>query len=225
MSGIVYIVKNPAFPHLFKIGRTSKKSVEERGLNASNVPEDYETLHAYECEDDVEVERYIHSQLDNVRHKTSKGRLTEFFYIGYLEKANDILRRHKGTKEITENFNDIVETHQYTEEYHLKDKPENILKLYNKLKKYLLSLNPKLSMSFRKYYMSFKLTKRIVSDIEIQNKQIKVYINTKKGTLKDIKNITRDISNTGTWGNGDYQVLISSEKQIPDVLDLIKQIL
>jgi hypothetical protein len=26
------MVKNPAFPHLFKIGRTTKKEVEERGL-------------------------------------------------------------------------------------------------------------------------------------------------------------------------------------------------
>jgi hypothetical protein len=34
-KGRVYIVKNPLFPTLFKIGFTIKKSVEDRVLNAS----------------------------------------------------------------------------------------------------------------------------------------------------------------------------------------------
>ena len=227
MSGIVYIVKNPAFPHLFKIGWTSKGSVKERGLDSSNVPEDYEIIYAYTCENPKEVEEHMHNLFAEKRHYTMTNRKTEFFYIGCLLQAKKTLEMMAGgvNNDVTSEFKANIEAQQYTEEYHLKDKPDEILKLYKKLKSSVLSLNPNLSMAFRKYYMSFKLKKRTISDIEIQNKQIKVYINTKKGTLKDTKNITRDVSNTGTWGNGDYQVLISSANQIPDVLDLIKQIL
>jgi len=49
-KGIVYIVRNPAFMHVFKIGYTEKNSVELRGLNIGNVPEDYQILFSFECE-------------------------------------------------------------------------------------------------------------------------------------------------------------------------------
>ena len=45
----------------------------------------------------------------------------------------------------------------------------------------------------------------------------------KKGTLEDPLNITRDISSVGHWGNGDYWVMIDSEKDIDNVIHLIKQ--
>jgi len=85
--GRVYIVRNPAFPHLFKIGMTTKPTVEERGLNASNVPEDFETICAYECDNPVKLEGLFHDTFADYRHFTATKRKTEFFYIVCLEKA------------------------------------------------------------------------------------------------------------------------------------------
>ena len=71
-------------------------------------------------------------------------------------------------------------------------------------------------------YIAFKGTTNII-DIAFKKNEIRVYINMKKGTLEDPLNITRDISAVGHWGNGDYWVMIDSEKDIDNVIPLIKQ--
>jgi len=42
--------------------------------------------------------------------------------------------------------------------------------------------------------------------------------------LNDPRNIARDVSNTGHWGNGDYQIQISSDEDIEYIFSLIKQL-
>jgi len=90
-KGIVYIVINPAFPHLCKIGLTGRDTVEDRGLNASNVPEDFEVLFGYECNNPEEVEKLLHETFEGFRHYSKTGRKTEFFYVGCLLKAQKTL--------------------------------------------------------------------------------------------------------------------------------------
>ena len=43
------------------------------------------------------------------------------------------------------------------------------------------------------------------------------------GELEDPKQLARDVSNTGHWCNGDYEIRISSDNDLPYVLSLIKQ--
>lgn len=52
---------------------------------------------------------------------------------------------------------------------------------------------------------------------------MKLEINMKKGTLVDPYNITKDMSEKGHWGNGDYRVYIRSIDDIDKVIPLIKQ--
>jgi predicted transport protein len=101
-KGIVYIVQNSAFPHLCKIGRTGEDTIEARGLNASNVPEDFEVLFGYECNNPEEVEKHLHERFENFRHYSKTGRKTEFFYVGCLLKAQKTLTLlSQSTKEIS----------------------------------------------------------------------------------------------------------------------------
>ena len=44
-----------------------------------------------------------------------------------------------------------------------------------------------------------------------------------KGSLQDPYALTRDVSNTGHWGNGDYELHLSDADQLDHVFDLIKQ--
>jgi len=90
---IVYVVQNPAFPHLFKIGYTKKDSTEERGLNASNVPEDFKVLYAFECKDPKKMEEALHEAFADFRHYTTSGRKTEFFYIKCIKKVLKLLEQ------------------------------------------------------------------------------------------------------------------------------------
>ena len=77
-------------------------------------------------------------------------------------------------------------------------------------------------MEAKKLYIAFKGSRNI-TDIEFHKNKLKVYINMKKGTLNDPLKITRDISNTGHWGNGDYCIIINSEDEIDNIIPLIKQ--
>ena len=115
-KGIVYIVQNPAFAHLFKIGKTSKSSVKDRGLDASNVPEDYKTLFAYECDNPEEIEALLHDTFDMYRHFTERGRKTEFFYIGCVNQAKkhlEVLKKAgSNIREVTEEFQEGIDEKQ-----------------------------------------------------------------------------------------------------------------
>lgn len=87
IEGIIYCVRNPLFPYLVKIGKTSADTVEARDLNISNVPEDFETVFAYKVHDIDALEKSVHSVLDEFRYKSKLGRSTEFFYACAAEKT------------------------------------------------------------------------------------------------------------------------------------------
>lgn len=109
----------------------------------------------------------------------------------------------------------------YTEEDHLAKVSENIKSLYEELKNRILELDD-IDVDVKKLYIAFKGSRNIV-DIGFNKNEIKIYINMKKGTLQDPLNITRDISNVGHWGNGDYWVIINKQDDIDNVIPLIKQ--
>jgi hypothetical protein len=91
-EGLIYCVRNPLFPHLVKIGKTTKNTVEARGLNAANVPEDFETLFAYKVENIDTLEKLLHDALEYLRYTTESNRKTEFFYLLATEKAKKIIK-------------------------------------------------------------------------------------------------------------------------------------
>ena len=109
----------------------------------------------------------------------------------------------------------------YTEEDHLAKVSENIKRLYEELKNRILELDD-IDVDVKKLYIAFKGSKNI-TDIELQKNKLKIYINMKKGTLNDPLNITEDISKKGSWGNGDYRIIIEDVDDIDNVIPLIKQ--
>lgn len=45
----------------------------------------------------------------------------------------------------------------------------------------------------------------------------------KKGTIKDPQCLTKDVSEIGHWGNGDYRVTITDDKILDEIFTLITQ--
>ncbi len=101
-KGKVYFARNSAFQHLTKIGKTTKPYVEERGLSASNVPEDFDYLMVLECDDCDWVEEKIHEQFKQFRHFSATGRKTEFFWSGCIENAIKYAKDLKGVNITTD---------------------------------------------------------------------------------------------------------------------------
>lgn len=114
----------------------------------------------------------------------------------------------------------------YSEQDHLeKVKEESILCIYAQIKEYLLSLDEDISICPKKQTIGFKIGNKVFCDIVTQNKGIRLFLNAKKGVLKDPEKITRDVSEVGHWGNGAYEIHfpLNNDVDIYYVFDLLRQ--
>jgi hypothetical protein len=94
MDGIIYCVRNPLFPHLVKIGKTTKDSFSERVIYTF-VPEDFLSIFEIRVREVDAVEDSVHSALSEFRYITkSSQRETEFFYDTpvVIPKARSIIK-------------------------------------------------------------------------------------------------------------------------------------
>lgn len=110
----------------------------------------------------------------------------------------------------------------YTENDHTKNISENIINLYNQIREYISNLD-NVEIKVTKLYIAFTVNGSNFTDIVILKKGLKLFLNMKQGTLDDPYKLTRDVSNTGHWGNGDYELNISNADKLDYVLSLIKQ--
>jgi len=111
----------------------------------------------------------------------------------------------------------------YTEEDALNNKPDNVSELYYRFRSAIVNMIDGVDIRPQKLYIAFKKNNRNLVDIHIQSSGLKLFINVKAGKLDDPKNLARDISRIGHWGNGDYEVHVSDTKNLEYILSLIKQ--
>ncbi|CAH0995550.1 hypothetical protein EMA8858_01673 [Emticicia aquatica] len=109
----------------------------------------------------------------------------------------------------------------YTEQEHLAKVNVEIFELYQKLKTEILNLD-EIEVKPKKLYIAF-VSKSNIIDINFAKNNLKLWINLKKGELNDPKGITRDVSNLGHWGNGDYEILMNNDDDFDYIISLIKQ--
>ncbi|MGC8979076.1 DUF5655 domain-containing protein [Caldisericum sp.] len=110
----------------------------------------------------------------------------------------------------------------YTENEHLKNIPDEIKELYEKFKSSVLSIDNDVKVKPTKQYIAF-ISKSNFTDVEIHKKELKVYLNLKKGELNDPKGLASDVSGIGHWGNGDYLLHIGSDEDLDYIISLVKQ--
>jgi Uncharacterized conserved protein len=134
------------------------------------------------------------------------------------------IKQVQSAKDDSEISKVVDEIKVYTEENHLEGKSDDIKELYETYRDAIINLSPDIEVIPRKQHIAFKKGRNIV-DIHIQKKGLKIWINLYKGELDDPKQLTRDVSNTGHWGNGDYELVVSDTKNLEYIMSLIKQAL
>jgi predicted transport protein len=113
----------------------------------------------------------------------------------------------------------------YTIENHLKKASKETKDLFFNLKEMITSLDESIIEEAKAKYIAYKLTTNFV-DLVIQKNAIKAFLNVPSGKLKDPNKMARDLTKPkpiGHWGNGDYEVIISSKEDTNNLFDLIKQ--
>ena len=79
MAGFIYIMSNPAFPDLIKIGKSKKDPTTDRvsELNQTGVPQPFKVEYYSLVENENLLERLIHQHFENARPNKNR----EFFNI------------------------------------------------------------------------------------------------------------------------------------------------
>ncbi len=127
------------------------------------------------------------------------------------------------TKENTKKDKVNREIKKYTEEDTLMNKSDEIKSLYDNLKELILSNYDDIEMTHWKYYVAIKANNKMVATVSVLAKSLKTFINLKETELNDPENKTRNVSDIGHQGIGDYEYVINSENDIYYFNKLFKQ--
>ena len=153
-----------------------------------------------------EVKRYENNLISINEVRKSKS----------AESIKPLAANNEKLKAVTE------EIKVYSEEDHLQRKSDDIKELYETFKTAILNLSDDIEIEYRKEYIAFRKNSNF-ADINVQKSGLKLWINLKKGNLDDPKNLMRDVSKIGHWGNGDYELVVKDDKNLEYIMSLVKQ--
>ena len=115
------------------------------------------------------------------------------------------------------------EIREYTERDHFEHSTEAMVELYERYKESIMNLGDNIETKPKKKEIGFTYNGKIFTDICLLKNSLKIWINLKRGQLDDPRKIAEDVSSTGHWGNGDYQIKVSDDKHLEYIMSLIKQ--
>lgn len=113
----------------------------------------------------------------------------------------------------------------YALDDHLAQADDNTKELFGTLKEAILALDQNIIEEPKKLYVAYKMTRNFV-DVVFKKSKLKIFVNIKSGELDDPRGIARDLEkpvHIGHWGNGDYEITLSSSDEIEYVMTLIRQ--
>lgn len=97
-----------------------------------------------------------------------------------------------------------------------------ILELFEILNQQILDLDTSIKQEFKKKYIAYKIKTNFV-DVTPQRNRLRLFLNMNFIEVKDIKNMCRDVTNIGHWGNGNVEVDFSASSQLEDIMFLVRQ--
>jgi predicted transport protein len=156
-----------------------------------------------------EVKRYDNNTVAIIQLKKSKS----------AESIKPLAQQNKALMQV------VDQIQVYTEDHHLSTASAEISELYEKFRNAILNLSDGIDLVPQKHYLAFKKDKTNIACIELQKKRMKIWIGAKIGKLDDPKKLAFDVSETGHYGTGDYEVRVENDADLEYTMSLIKQVL
>lgn len=94
--------------------------------------------------------------------------------------------------------------------------------LFDAFRSQVLSLNPCVTEEFLKHYVAYKAETNFVDVIPLK-RHLKLTLNMQFHDLYDPRNLAKDITGLGTWGNGNIGVKLNSIEELSYVMSLVRQ--
>ena len=113
----------------------------------------------------------------------------------------------------------------YTLDDHPNLAPDSLMRpVFDAFRDAVLTLHPCVSEEFLKLYVAYKAETNFV-DVVPQKSRLQLSLNLRFHELHDPKQLARDVTNLGRWGNGDAEVFLRALDQLPYVMGLVRQAL
>lgn len=241
VKGCIYILTNPSFHNLVKIGYAKDVEKRVKELNRSScVPFSFRIYGYYKVNTELS-DKALHNIIDKInpdlraiepQEGNRKERKREFYEmtpedafsilegIAQIHGLESNLVRVTKTKKDLEEEKQAREIEEYSEEKFVNSNP-NMKEIYLTLKRKILEFG-NVVVEPKKLYIAYKRNTNFC-DILLRKNKIVIFINLPKGKLNDPENRCEDISTKGHWGNGDYAINVCSESDLEYVLEMIKQ--
>lgn len=140
------------------------------------------------------------------------------------ERAKSIWSKPSLDDEALEKYQ--IKPQQKPQNYTMNDHPHllksEINDLFNSVRNEIIALDPCVNEEYLKLYIAYKTETNFV-DIIPQAKRLSLVLNMDIGDIEDPHGLCEDISNVGTWGNGNVRVHLNKHGEIPYVMGLIRQ--
>ena len=94
--------------------------------------------------------------------------------------------------------------------------------LFDKFRQAVLALDPCVTEEFLKLYVAYKAETNFV-DVVPQSKRLRLSLNMPFHELYDSENKAKDVTGVGRWGNGDVEIGLSKQADLPYVMGLVRQ--
>ncbi len=94
--------------------------------------------------------------------------------------------------------------------------------IFEAFRKEILALNPCVTEEFLKFYVAYKAETNFV-DIVPQAKRLRLSLNMDFSEISDPKELCKDVTNLGRWGNGNVEVGLDNLEDLPYVMGLVRQ--
>ena len=140
------------------------------------------------------------------------------------DRAVDIWRRPVLTDRVLASYKTPrVGSGGYTIEHHPHLRPGAPMHdLFEAVRQAILALGPQVREEFRRHYVAYKTQTNFV-DLVPQKRRLRLTLNMRFDELCDPCGLAADITNLGLWGNGDVQMELDNERQIPYAMELVSQ--
>ena len=126
---------------------------------------------------------------------------------------------------------DVLETYRPKAErlagYSLADHPQlaegsPMRLLFEEFRKEVLALNPCVSEEILKLYVAYKAETNFVDVVPLR-RRLRLSLNLNFHELHDPREVAKDVTNLGRWGNGDVEVGLSEAEDMPYIMGLVRQ--
>ncbi len=94
--------------------------------------------------------------------------------------------------------------------------------LFEALRQPILALGPEVREEVRRHDVAYKWRTNFV-DVVPRKHRLLLTLNMRFAEIDDPRGLAADITNLGLWGNGDVQVELDNERQIPYAMELVRQ--